>query len=261
MASPSTFDPFSQNITFVSPNGPVNVSLIDIDDFNLYNIEICINYGSQIGASIATLLILLLLSKPDKRLSTIMILNTLSLVFNIIRNVLQCVFFTGPFAEVYASFTADYSRVRPGNIALSVTATVFTLLLQVSVEASLYLQVRVVCVTLRKVYRQLISAVSAIIVLLAIGFRFAYTVKNDQYIVAERSPESLYMLGSASNITTCISLFWFCAVFVMKLGYALHQRKKMGLGQFGPMQILMIMGFQTLIIPGRSRRVKSYRPC
>ena len=251
MATVSTIDPFEQSFTLVSPsNGPFNVSISDLNDFNLYNIQICINYGTQIGASIAMLLVLLLLTKPDKRLSAILIVNTFSLIFNIIRNVLQCVRFTGPWTNTYAFFAADYSRVHTKDYAITISSTVFTLLMQICVEASLCMQVRVVCVTIRKAYRHAVYATSGVIALLAIGFRFAYMVENDKAIVALVPSATLYWLGNATNITTSISIFWFCAVFVTKLGFALYQRRKLGLGQFGPMQVLFIMGCQTLIIPG-----------
>ena len=243
---------FDQVITFNSSAGPTEVPLPVIDQLNLYNIKICINYGSQIGASMAVLVVLLLLTKPEKRLSAIMVINTLSLIFNIIRNVLQCLFFTGPFAELYASLIGDFSRVHTSNYAMSVTATICTLLMQICVETSLCLQVRVVCVTLRERYRRLIFASSLLIAVVAVGCRFAYVVENDFFILTDQYPTRLLKLGMATNYATAASIFWFCAIFVTKLGYALRQRTKMGLGQFGPMQILFIMGCQTLIIPGRS---------
>ena len=251
MSINATSDYFQQSITFDSPDGLVNATLLAIDDYNSYNLQICINYGSQIGASIAMLIVLLLLSKPDKRLSVIMVLNYCSLIFNIIRYVLQCLYFTGPFVELYAHFAGDWSHVKTKNVAISVTSTVFTLLLQVSVELSLYLQARVVCVTLRKLYQHLVLGSSAVVAIVAVAFRFAYMVENDKTIVEEVSPRGLIFLGNATNITTCISIVWFCMIFVTKLGVALRQRKKMGLQQFGPMQILIIMGCQTLIIPGK----------
>ena len=216
MANSST-DYFGQIISIISPGGPIEIPLPEIDEWNLYNVQVSINYGSQIGASIVTLIALIILSKPEKRFSTIMILNTLSLVFNIIRNVLQSLYFTGPFVDIYARYSGDFDRVGTGDTATSVTATVFTLLLQISVEFSLYLQVRVVCVTLRELYRHLLLALSGIIALLAIGFRFAYVVKNDERIVARIPSIDLLSLGSATNITTCISILWFCAVFAARL--------------------------------------------
>ena len=179
-----------------------------------------------------------------------MIINCLSLVFNIIRNVLACVYFSGPFAGIYAHYTGDYSRVTTTDTAMSVTSTVFVLLMHICVEMSLCLQVRVVCVTLSQLYQYVILAISAIVALLSIGFRFAYVVENDKLIVEQIPSLRLAWYGKMTSIFLAVSITWFCAVFIGKLAFALRQRSKLGLGQFGPMQVLIIMGFQTLIIPG-----------
>ena len=228
----------------------VKITMDDLDSFILYSVQICINYAAQLGASLILLIVLLLLTKPDKRRAPIFITNTLSLTINFIRNILQCLYFNGPFNEVYAYFAQDYSRVHRSDYAISVTATVLTVLLLVCVEISLIFQVRVVCVTLRRVYRRVIFAVSVLVALMAVAFRFALCVENSIYIVTLNYLTGLKRLESAANITTTVSICWFCAVFVIKLGIALQQRRKLGLGQFGPMQIIFIMGCQTLIIPG-----------
>lgn len=253
-AAPSsvpTFDPFQQNFTlYMSDGTPVNISIPQLDEFVLYGTQISINYGVQIGASIVLFIVMLLLTRPEKRTSAIFVVNTLSLVFNITRNVLFCLFFTGAFNESYAYFTGDYSRVPRGDYASSVTATVFELLTLISIETSLCLQVHVVCITLQRKYRLTILALSAAIGLAAIGLRFWYMAKNAILIIQTMPLDSLYSLGSATNIATSISICWFSAVFVIKLGIALRTRSKLGLGQFGSMQIIFIMGCQTLIVPG-----------
>ena len=245
------FDPFQQNFTLYMSDGmPVNVSVPQLDVFVLYGSQISINYGVQIGASIVLFIVMLLLTKPDKRTSAIFVINTLSLLLNIVRNVFFCLFFTGAFNESYAYFTGDYSRVPMGDYANSVTATVFELFTLISIEASLCLQVRVVCVTLPRTYRLTIFTVSTLIALAAISLRFVYMVENSILIMQTMPLNSIYSLGSATNIATSISICWFSAVFVIKLGFALRMRRKLGLGQFGSMQIIFIMGCQTLIIPG-----------
>lgn len=251
MTSTTPFDLFRQSFTLLlSDSTSFNLSLGDLDDFVLYNVQICINYGAQLGASLILLLVLLLLTKPDKRLSPIFILNSISLALNVIRNVLQCLYFTGPFSKVYTYFGQDYSLVPRSAYATSVTATVITLLLLTCVEVSLILQVRVVCVTLPKLHRQVIFMLSNMIALMAIGFRFALSVENSRYIVSLIYLTELKWLESATNITISVSICWFCAVFVTKLAFALNERRKLGLSHFGPMQIIFIMGCQTLIIPG-----------
>ena len=252
MAANITTDPFNQTFTLMAADGtPIDVSVPDLDAFILYSVNICINYASQLGASLVLLIIIALLTKPEKRDSPIFILNTLSLALNFIRNILFCLYFTGPFSETYAYFAQDYSRVPRSAYATSVAATVLTLLLLICVEISLIFQTQVVCVTLREVHRRTILALSVLIASIAIGFRLALCIENSEYIISLMYLESLTWLSSASNITTTISIFWFFGVFVTKLGFALRQRRKLGLRRFGPMQIIFIMGCQTLVIPGR----------
>jgi len=255
MANSTSFDPFKQSFTLHMADGtPIEITLDDLDSFILYSVQICINYAAQLGASLVLLIVLALLTKPDKRRTPIFVTNTLSLIINFIRNILMCLYFTGPFNEAYAYFAQDYSQVQRSNYATSVAATVLTLLLLACVETSLIFQVRVVCVTLRRAYRQAILAVSVLVALMAVAVRFALCVKNSIYIVTLHALTGLSRLESAANITTTVSICWFCAVFVIKLGIALQQRRKLGLGQFGPMQIIFIMGCQTLIIPGKQQQ-------
>lgn len=256
MAAATPFDPYSQSFTLQASDGtPFNVSIPDLDFFVYYNNQICIIYGAQTGASIILFIVLLLLTKPDKRASSIFIVNVSSLALNIIRNVLLCLYYTGPFTETYAFFSGDFSRVHRGDYAASVTASVFTFLVLVCVEISLCLQTRVVCVTMRQLYRRIILAASIVIALLAIAFRLALCIENSIYIVHAEVEGPLYELVSAANITQSISICWFCTVFVTKLAFALNERRKLGLAQFGPMQIVFIMGCQTLIIPGKQDSV------
>lgn len=261
MPSAAPFDPFNQSFTLLLSDGsPFNLSVPDLDDFILYNVQICINYGAQLGGSLVLLIALLLLTKPDKRLSPIFILNSISLTLNFIRNVLQCLYFTSPFSEVYAYFGQDYSRVSRSAYATSVAATMVTFVLLASIEVSLILQVRVVCVTLRKLHREAIFMLSNLIALLAVGFRFALSVENARYIISLNYLTQLQWLESAANITATISICWFCAVFVIKLASALIERRTLGLSRFGPMQIVFIMGCQTLIIPGMFRHWIGFSP-
>ena len=224
----------------------------ELDAAIQYKVKISITYASQLGASLLLLIVLLLLTKPDKRRSLIFILNALTLSVNFIRNTIFCQFYTSPWAETYASFTEDYSRVRRIDYSNSVAGAVLSLLMLILVEASLILQVRVICVTLRKIYRDGLLVISLLVALMAVGFRFALCVENSSRILKGETMIAIQGLASNTNITTTVSICWFCTIFVTKLGIALQARRKLGLGQFGPMQIIFIMGCQTLIIPGKS---------
>ena len=251
MASSTDFNPFEQSFILYEADGtPFNVTIPELDAFVFYNDQICITYGAQIGASIVLFIVLLLLTKRDKRTSVIFIINALALLLNIIRMVCASIYFTGPFIETYAYFSQDFSQVHAKDKAVSVVSATFTALMLLCVETSLCLQARVVCITLRPIYRNVIFSISILIALVAVAFRFALCIENNILIVQAAAEESLNWLANATDIATTVSICSFCAIFVTKLGFALYQRKKLGLVQFGPMQILFIMGCQTLVIPG-----------
>ena len=251
MNSATPFNPYEQSFTLLGADGtPFNVTIPELDYFVYYNNQICIGYGAQLGASIVLLIVLLLLTKRDKRTYAIFILNALALIFNIIRNVMFALYFTGPWTETYAYFGQDYSGVHTIDYAESVNSAVFTFLVLVCIDTSLCLQTRVVCITLRSIYRIGIFIASILVALVGIGFHFTLLVENCIFIVNAKAEDSLYWIVEASQIANTVSICFFCTVFTTKLGFALRQRKKLGLVQFGPMQILFIMGCQTLVIPG-----------
>ncbi|KAI9819728.1 MAG: hypothetical protein M1832_003962 [Thelocarpon impressellum] len=249
MAAP-TFDPFSQSFTLQLQDGtPFNVSIPDLDTFISYSVRVSINYGAQTGASLLLLVVLLLLTKSDKRSSPIFLLNALSLTLNFIRSLLQCLYFVSGFCETYAYFGNDFSRVPRSDYANSIAANVLTLLLLVCVELSLMLQTRVVCKTVRREVRYAVTVVSSLAAFLAVGFRLGLVIENSMSIMKAESFYSWAWLASATNITATISISLFCGVFATKLGFALYERKQLGMKQFAPMRIIFIMGCQTMIVP------------
>lgn len=250
------FDPFTQSITIInSENQPINVTIPDINDLFNYSVQISINYAAQLGASLVLLIVLLLLTRPEKRKAPVFILNGISLLINIIRVLLFALYFTSPFVNIYSYFALDYSRVPASAFGTQVGAVVLTLILLALVEASLCLQVRVVLTTLREFYRRIIFGFSVLIASLAITFRLAYCIENSKYIVNLQPEDDLEWMGQANNICTTISICWFCVVFCTKLGMSIRERKRLGVGQWGPTQIIFIMGCQTLVIPGTSHYI------
>lgn len=255
MDDSTSFDPYQQSFTLEDQNGnPFNVTIPDVDSFVQYTAQTLINYACQLGACIVLVFVLLLLTKESKRTSPIFIVNTLALILNIIGNATAIVYFTGPFNEVYAYFGQDYSRAHRSDYATSVVSTFMWFLVMVCVEISLCLQTRAVCVTLRKTYRYAIYVLSFMIASVSIAVRLAYSIENAIAIVTLAGGNALANLQTATTTTTTITICWFCVVFITKLAFALHQRQKLGLGKFGPMQIIFIMGCQTLFIPGTQRR-------
>ncbi|KAB8339304.1 hypothetical protein FH972_022237 [Carpinus fangiana] len=249
MASPLD-DLFAQAIPILLPDGTtMTITPVDIDAYTNYGIRICINYASQIGASFVLLATLALVTRADRRTSAVFALNMASLLLNGIRNILQCLYFSGPFYTFYAQFAGDFSRVPPSQFGASIAGIVLTWLLLASIEASLVLQVRAVCVTLPRAQRTTVLLLCAFVALLALAFRFALVVTNARAVVALAAFDGYYWLAATNNYVTMASVCLFSGVFVGKLGVALVQRRRLGLRQFGPLQILFVMGCQTLVVP------------
>ncbi|KAF2140733.1 uncharacterized protein K452DRAFT_319617 [Aplosporella prunicola CBS 121167] len=243
-------DPFNQQITIVTEHGEsVELFMSDIHNLTQYAIKVCINYASQLGASFVFLLLLLVLTKREKRRSPIFVFNILALAVNVVRSVLQCLYYTSPWYHPYAVFANDYSRVTRGDYATSATTVILQLVLCICIEISLVMQVHVVCITMERTRRSAVMILSSLVALTTIGLRFALTVVNVQYILRDEGMAFQQRISSAANISTSVSIWFFSIIFCAKLAFAIRNRRRLGLIQFGPMQIIFVMGCQTLIVP------------
>ncbi|KAK2739973.1 hypothetical protein FQN57_006292 [Myotisia sp. PD_48] len=244
------FDPFEQSLVFHrGDGGTFNVSLSDLNKFMVYNVRVSISGGAQLGASVLMVLLLALLTAPEKRLSIVFVLNCATLVVNVVRTACSGIFFTTSWSDIYAYHSGDFSRVTPAAYANSIIGTVTIAVMLILIEFSLLVQTQVVCSTLRDLYRNILLAVSGIVALVAVGFRFGMMVENCKAIIGQYSIIHLKWLQSASNIATTASICYFSAIFMAKLGYAIYSRKKLGIKRFGAMQIIFIMACQTMVFP------------
>ena len=244
------YNPKTQNITILNENDePIKVPLAMLEEFTQYNVRVCIDYGAQLGATVVLFVILLLLTRRDKRRSAVFILNVLALMFNFLRLLFQCIHFCTGFEDIYPYFTGDYSSVGTSAYAISIVAVIFETLVIICFECSLVLQVYVICATVRRRYRQLLLVVSILMALIPIGFRMAFMVENCIEIINLSSFKNIWWLESTAGIVLTMSIGFFCAVFVTKLGFAIRQRRRLGVRDFGPMKAIFVCGCQTLTVP------------
>lgn len=253
MATPNlsdSFDPYQQNLTVYTPDGGhVIVSVAALDAFVMYNVRTCINYGCQFGASLTLLVILLLLTHSDKRRSAVFILNGIALFLNSARLLFQVIHFSTKFEEVYPYVSGDYSSVPVSAYVISIMAVILTTIVIICIEVSLVIQVHVVCSTIPRLYRRIILVLSILIALVPIGFRCAWMVVNCNAIVSLTHSSVMWWVESATNICLTISICFFCVTFVTKLGFAIRQRRRLGVREYGPMRVIFVMGCQTMVIP------------
>jgi pheromone alpha factor receptor len=250
--APANFDPFNQDFTLIDGNGNEIVANMGIvDQARLYGMRTAINHGTQVGASFMLLLVLLLLTRREKRRSWIFIMNAICLVINTIDSLLTCIYFTGNFFNIYSTLTGDTSRDTATDRGVSIAANTLTLILYICIMVSLSMQVWVVCVTAAKLQRLLIMGATTVIATIAIGYRFAVTVISNHTIMNGTTMKNHNGVLRINYIFQAIAIWAYCCVFTFKLGFALLQRHKLGMTQFGPMQVIFIMGAQCMIIPGK----------
>ncbi|KAM0314251.1 hypothetical protein ACHAO8_004884 [Botrytis cinerea] len=248
----SNFDPLTQSITILMADGITTVSFtpLDIDFFYYYNVACCINYGAQAGACLLMFFVVVVLTKAVKRKTLLFVLNFLSLIFGFLRAMLYAIYFLQGFNDFYAAFTFDFSRVPRSSYASSVAGSVIPLCMTITVNMSLYLQAYTVCKNLDDIKRIILTALSAIVALLAISFRFAATVVNSVAILAtSASSVPMQWLVKGTLVTETISIWFFSLIFTGKLVWTLYNRRRNGWRQWSAVRILAAMGGCTMVIP------------
>ncbi|KAF2643879.1 hypothetical protein P280DRAFT_496398 [Massarina eburnea CBS 473.64] len=243
-------DRWTQNFTLIGSDGhPFETNMGDFDFMRKWGIRLAINWASQIGASIILLLVLLLLTKRDRRKSAVFIINALCLVLNCTRLIVQSTWLTTDYYHPYSVVANDYSRVTKIEYGNTVATNCLVVVLIACIMISLSLQVWVVCVTIKPLHRLIIMSVTTFMALVAIGFRFAVSVLINIQSAKNETMSDYINIVNDMYITQAVAVWLYCCVFTFKLGQAIVQRRKMRMDQFGPMQVIFIMGCQTMTIP------------
>lgn len=246
------FDPFHQSIVLLDSHGeqtpPITLDMIDY--WAQFAIRTAIVWGSQIGAAFITLIMLLILTKREKRRSILFILNGIILFLCIFRAITNVLIYTTSWYSFYVLMVGDFSRIPQSDYANSILATTTTQLMVICIQVSLVMQANIICGTARRPLRFAIMTLSVLFALAVILVRIWQTVVNNKQTMGYQTPQ-LPWLADFSTILLCSSLCFFSLMFCAKLGLAIRNRRKLGLKQFGPMQIVFIMATQTLIIPSK----------
>ena len=227
----------------------------DMNAIRITNVQTAIIFATQLGASLVLLLILLLMTSPAKRKSAAFIFNALALLCNVIRCVIMCVEMTGPLLD-FVVVVMQYYELDGIEQAVreSIANSIMTTLVFVFIQLALLTQVWVICLAATKQHRVLIIGSCGVVSVVAIAFRVRLMVincSNTAHVADYSEARALEQTHAQwiSNIMGVISICVFSAIFCGKLALAIRSRRSMGLKQFGAMQIIFIMGCQTLTIP------------
>lgn len=245
---------YNQTITLLFPDGsPFNISMSDLVKMNSANIGMSLSYGIQIGLASLMLIITLLLSQKGKRRSLIFFCNVAALALDIPVSALMAGWLGSIWNNPYVYFTHDTSLITTANIVASIMPQPLKLLEIIAIQLSLFIQVRVILVTCRAYVRRMILAVLFTLATICMAMEIGLAVINGRSIALMADPSPIQpQLAQAANITFCTFVASAMFVFVWKLAYALKNRRNLGMAKFGPMQVIFIMGAQTMVAPGKS---------
>jgi pheromone alpha factor receptor len=252
---PPNFEPWRQNFSLTVPDGnggysDVAINMNMLNEYRFYGFRLAISYGAGFGASFMLMIVLILFTKAEKRKSFIFLLNAACLLTNTIRCLLFCFWCTGPFYDPYIVLSEDRSHLKPKDFAFFITVNIFGIIVTGLVYASLSLQVWIVCVTTPSLQRSIIMGTTIVVACTSFGLRLAAVYWGTKLTLEMKDQGSIVQLMAVSYILQSITIWMFSGVFTYKLGYAIFQRRRLNMPQFGPMQIVFIMGCQTMVAPG-----------
>ncbi|POR38857.1 Uncharacterized protein TPAR_00951 [Tolypocladium paradoxum] len=252
--SPAHFDPLTQNVTFLGPDGktPIGVPIPAIDAFTDGAVSVTLNYGIQMGACLVMLLAVLALTTPAAKLRRpSAVLHVLALAVALVRNGLLVAYYLSPVAHFYQLRAGDFSSVPRRHLYASVAGDVMSLVLVVVVEAALMNQAWTMVVLWPDPAKYGLAAASLLVTLLTAGFRLAYTVVQNEAVLALTPPLASMWVVQAAVITNALSIFWFCALFNLKL--VMHLVKNRGIlpsaKTLTSMEVLVMTNGILMIVP------------
>ncbi|KJR84750.1 pheromone alpha factor receptor [Sporothrix schenckii 1099-18] len=247
----SPFDPFNQTFYLTGPdNTTVPVSVPQVDYIWHYIIGTSINYGSQIGACLLMLLVMLTLTSKSRFSRAATLINVASLLIGVIRCVLLAVYFTSSLTEFYALFVGDYSQVRRSDLCVSAVATFFSLPQLVLIEAALFLQAYSMIKMWPSLWRAVVLAMSVVVAVCAIGFKFASVVMRMRSTLT--LDDSLdFWLVEVDLAFTATTIFWFCFIFIIRLVIHMWEYRSIlpPMGSVSAMEVLVMTNGVLMLVP------------
>lgn len=221
-----------------------------IDQFIQWTGRSLIIFGLNIGLTAMMTVVLLLLTKPEKRRTPVFALNLSGLILQFLRNVLVSILYDGPTRHIGVFFLGATSTVSTAEISPVYIYTVITMFWYILIISSLVVQVRVVFGAEAKA-RLYLTLGFALLGLTTVAFVLTQQADIFKFTLeANGGADSWYdWVSITGRILWAIVIGLCSAVFVGKLIYLIHRRQKMGFKGFGPLQVILIMGSQCLIVP------------
>lgn len=249
--STDAFDPRTQVFTLIGPDGvteiPLAVDMVDLVYVDRFVVEV--NYGSQIGASVVMLLVYLLMTPQAKFRRTPTIINSLSLLVNIVRCILLSWFPTSAWFEFYTLFSGDISNVPARDYSTSVAGTVFTIPTIILMEAALIVQAWAMIQLWPARYKVPAVFISALVAATSVGFKFTDSILQSQAILYRVTPP-LWVRKTDLAFSTA-SICWFCFLFNVRLAMHMWTHNKIlpSVKGLSAMEVLVMTNGILMLVP------------
>ncbi|KAJ6784461.1 hypothetical protein PWT90_02879 [Aphanocladium album] len=247
------FDRFSQNITFflADNNTTISVPMPLLNAFWDETLSTIINYGAQLGACIVMLLVVLVLTASSKLTRASSYLHLAGLLVCVVRTGLLFNYYLSPFSHFYQVWAYDLSQVPRRYFDISLAANTLALPLVIIIQAALMNQAWTMVAFWPRVWKWVACILSAIIVLLTIGTRLAFTIVQNEAILTSIPPVFFLWGTHWMVIMFAISIFWFCAIFNVKLVNHLVTNRGIlpSTTLINPMEVLIMTNGFLMIIP------------
>ncbi|RBR12428.1 hypothetical protein FVER53590_09280 [Fusarium verticillioides] len=215
----STFDPFTQNVTFLAADGNTTISIpvMLVDEMRRMMVNTVINYATQLGACLVMLVVLLVMVPISKFKRPFNALQIVSLVICSVRMVLLCIWNISKFADFYPFWSHDFSHIPTSGYAPAIAANIISLLLVISIESMLMSQAWTMVKLWPNLWKYIITGLSLVISLMTICVRIAFTAVQIQANLDTIPPWHMLWLIKWTVIMNVSSISWWCAIFNIKL--------------------------------------------
>ncbi|KAJ2976829.1 hypothetical protein NQ176_g4715 [Zarea fungicola] len=251
--SEPAFDPYTQNVTFFSAdhNSTIEIPIPIINAAYDETISVTMNYGAQLGACIVMFLVVLALTPSSKLTRLSAVLHLLGLLVCAVRSGLLFTYYLAPESHFYQLWSGDLSQVPQYYYNLSLATNTLALPLVIIVQAALVNQAWTMVTFWPQIAKYAACVLSGIITLLTIGTRLAFTVIQNHAIVTATPPLFYFWGIQWMLIMSAVSIFWFCAIFNIKL--VNHLVKNRGIlpstSLINPMEVLIMTNGALMVIP------------
>ena len=250
----AAFNPFRQKVSFFAADGTTKISVPVpvIDQANFEAFGVCINYGTQIGACLVMLIILLVTTPASKLRRASNVLQILALVICPVELIVLVLYFPSPLNEFYRYWAEDYSGVPQRYFDMSIAGSTLSILLVAVLELELMNQAWIMVKLWPNPVKYAVSFVSVLVSLNTLGWRMAFVVLQNESVVNLSRPHNIEMVSEVTVATNAASIFFFCAVFNIKLVQHLITNRSIlpSSKALNSMEILVMTNGILMIFPG-----------